>query len=287
LATDDATPNGNGRKMIPRTLQRVAGQLRRTFRWRLWALASASLILLACAESSFGPRKSLPDQQSNESPKLAVSIQNAGLKFIPSVGSRLELQGEATIGSWSSRSTDIHGEVVLDTDAAALNTLFDRIESVAPHDEGHIQSDLLTLSFRSPPVGDITVPVMSLHGDSNAMDRDMQNALDVRQHPLIEYVFQHLQQAALQWNSQDHQAELKLSIVGRLSMAGVGRPITMDMIVKRDSRRHFLAHAQTALLMTDFSMTPPGALFGLIKADDRVVVVFDLDFVLADHLTGR
>ncbi len=231
---------------------------------------------MACAESSFGPRNSQPSQRSNESPTLAVG---ARLNFIPDPASRVELQGTATIGSWKSQSTDIHGQVVLDTDATALNALFDRIQSA----QSRVQPDLPVLTFRSPPIGAISVPAMSLHGDSGGMDRDMQNALNVSQHPSIEYVFQRLQQTTLQWDPQDHLAELKLRIVGKLTMAGVGRLMTMDMIVKRDSRGHFLAHAQTALLMTDFGMTPPGALFGLIKADDRVFVVFDLDFVLADH----
>jgi hypothetical protein len=264
-------------------VQRAAGSLRRRFRWSWWALTSAGLIVLACAESSFGPQKSQPNQRSDESPKPAVVVQDAGLNFIPSLGSSVELQGKATIGSWSSRSTDIHGQVILNVDAKALSALFDRIESAVPNHESGVQPDLPTLSLHSPPIGDISVPVMSLHGDSAGMDRDMQNALNVRQHPSIEYVFERLQQATLQWNPQNHQAELKLRIVGKLDMAGVGRPITMDMIVKRDSRGHFLAHAQTALLMTDFGMTPPGTFFGLIKVNDHVLAVFDVDLVTADH----
>ena len=102
----------------------------------------------------------------------------------------------------------------------------------------------------------------------------MQNALKAGRFPTIEYVFQKVAQAAMQWNPQRRQADLKLSVVGKLNMAGMERPITMDVIVKRDSRRHFLAHAQTALLMTDFGVTPPGTLFsGAIKASDRVLVV--------------
>ena len=93
----------------------------------------------------------------------------------------------------------------------------------------------------------------------------------------IEFVFQNLQQATVQQDPPNHEAELKLSVAGTLHMAGVERPITMDVIVRRDSRRHFLAHAQTTMLMSDFGVTPPVALFGLIKRGDQVLVIFDLD----------
>jgi hypothetical protein len=280
LATDNPASNGNGHKMSLRALQPVPGRLRRKFLWRLCALASIALILVACAECSFTPRNSAPQQRQDEPPKLAVGDR---LNFIPTAASRAELQGTATIGSWKSQSTDVHGQIVLDTDANTLNALFDQIQSTP----SPLQPELHSLHLRSPPIGNISVPVMSLHGDSAGMDRDMQNALNVNQHPSIEYVFERLQQASLQWDTQNHQAELKLCIIGKLNMAGAARPITMNMIVRRDSPGHFLAHAQTDLLMTDFGMTPPGALFGLIKADDPVFVVFDLDLILAPPSPGH
>jgi hypothetical protein len=269
--------------MSGRVLLRAAGYLRRGFGWRLWAFALVCLIVLACAETSFGPQKSQPYQQSQKSPVPAVDLQADRLNFIPASGSQVELQGKTTIGLWKSLSTDIHSEIALDTNAAALNALFDRIQSAVPADESRLKSNLLTLSVLRPPIGDLSVPIMSLHGDSGGMDRDMQNALNVTQHPSIEFVFQQLQESTLQWDPGNTQADLKLRIIGKLNMAGVGRLITMDVIVKRDSRRRFLAHAQTELLMTDFGVTPPGALFGLIKAGNQVLVIFDLDLILVGH----
>jgi hypothetical protein len=268
-------------------VQRALRNLRRGFGWRLWVFALASLIALACAETSFGPEKPPPDQQAYKSPEPGVGIPSAQLNFVPTASSRVELQGTATIGSWKSRSTDIHGAVALDADPTAFNALFDRIQSLVPDDKAPIPANLLMLSVGSPPIGDISVPVMSLHGDSSGMDHDLQNALGVSQYPSIEYVFEKLEHSTLQWDPQDRQWCLKLQMLGKLKMAGVGRLIIMDVIVRRDSHRHFLAHAQTALLMSDFGVTRPGALFGLIKASDKVVVVFDLDLVLVDHSPGR
>jgi hypothetical protein len=260
--------------------------LRRRLGWKVWAVASTGLIILACAETSSGPSNSPPDARSNNSPGSAIRVPGNQLEFIPVTDSHVELQGMTTVGSWGSRSSDIHAQIVLDTDAKTLKELFDHIQSVRPGEDQGGQAILPTFTGRSAPVGDISVPVKSLHGDSSAMDRDMQNALKAAQYPSIEYVFHYLQQSALQWDPRNHQASLNLRMLGTLTMAGVGRPIAMDVIVRRDSRGNFIAHAQTALLMTDFGVTPPGALFDLIKAEDRVVVVFDLVLVLVDHSPG-
>ena len=192
----------------------------------------------------------------------------------------------ATIGPWTSKSADIHGQVLLEADATALNAIL-TASNLLPSDLDHLQPDLPTLSVHTPPIARRSpVPVASMHGDSSAMDRDMRNALKALEHPAIEYVFTQLQHVALQWDPGTHQTNLKLNIVGKLNMAGTKRPITMDMIVSRDSSRHFIAHAQISLLMTDFGMTPPQALFGLIRASEQVLANIDLDFVLVNHSTG-
>jgi hypothetical protein len=236
----------------------------------------ACLALGACVANSSGPRPaSLPDA----SPPFTADLAGTVLEFVPAPGSDLELQGTTTIGPWASRSTDIHGRVILDADEAALGRFFSQIEAAAANDRGAGPPPLPTLPVRSPPIANISVPVMSLRGSSSAMDRDMHNALKAAQHPEIEYTFQQLQAATLQRGPEDDRYVLKLRIAGKLNMAGADRPITMDVIVRRDPRGHFLAHAQATLLMSDFGVTPPVAAFGLIKAGDRVLAVFDLDLV--------
>jgi len=112
------------------------------------------------------------------------------------------------------------------------------------------------------------------------MDSDMRKALHADKYPTIEYVFHNIEQAAVQVNTHSHDARFKLRVDGKLNMAGVGRQIAMDVFVMRNSERHFLVHAETTLLMSDFGVTPPVALFGLIKAGNQVRVIFDLDLVM-------
>jgi hypothetical protein len=251
-------------------------------RWRLLVYVLASLVVLACEGHSFDPPQSQPYVQTQELPHLTIDVGDNRLEFVPWTGSRVQLQGTATIGSWKSESNEVHGNVILDTDATALTKLFDRIESDAADKEGQLPPPTLTLPVRTPPTANISVRVLSLHGSSQGMDNDMQKAMKADQHPLIEYVYRSVQEAKVQRDSQSHRAGLKLRVAGTLSMAGTTRAITMDAIVQRDSHQHFLVRAETSLLMSDFGVVPPGKLFGLIKAGDRVEVSFDLDFAIAE-----
>ena len=118
--------------MIHRAIQPVAGNPRRGFRWKLWAGALACLAVVACVGTSLVPRESPSDARFHVSPGPATGVAAAQLSLIPTPGSHVELQGTSTIGSWISRSTDVHGQIVLNTDAAALNAVFDRIQSAGP-----------------------------------------------------------------------------------------------------------------------------------------------------------
>jgi hypothetical protein len=272
--------------MIFRAMQLNRDNLRRGLGWMLRATAPACLMIFACGGPPSGAPNTGQDQSVQTPSDIANHTPSDSLKFVPAADSRAELQGTMTLGAWQSSSTDIHGQIVLDANEEALNALFDRIRGAAPNDPGSTQPAPLVLVVHGPPAVEISLPVKSLHGDNSGMDRDMQKALKASQHPDIEYGFQQLQQAAPQWDPRSRQGSLKLHVVGKLTMAGVERPITMDVIVTRDSRRHYFAHAQTTLLMSDFGVTPPVALFGLIRASNQVRVSFDLDLILTHDSLG-
>jgi hypothetical protein len=64
--------------------------------------------------------------------------------------------------------------------------------------------------------------------------------------------------------------------VGELTLAGEQREIEMVVVAERLADGRFTLVGSRELKMTDFNITPPSALFGLIKAKDTVEVVFDL-----------
>src|ERR1700686_2010371 len=101
--------------MSRRSAQTVAHMPRRTVGRRVWRLAPSCLIILVCAAPWQGSATCQADQRLDGSSPLVAGVPDDGLHFVPSANSRVELQGSATIGDWKSRSTDIHGQVVLDT----------------------------------------------------------------------------------------------------------------------------------------------------------------------------
>lgn len=232
-------------------------------------LALAFIALGACVINASHPQAFRSNAGSVASPPQPARVLGDELQFVPGPGSRAELQGSTSVGSWTSRSTDIQGQILLSTQADAIEDLFDRIHNVDP-------TPALDLPLRAAPIAKISVPVDSLHGDSAGMDHDMRQALKAGEHPFIQFDYQRVERATVISDPANHQSELKLRVSGNLTLAGVTRPIAMDAIVRRDSRRHFRAEAQATLMMSDFGVTPPVALFGLIKAGDKVHVVFEL-----------
>ena len=70
---------------------------------------------------------------------------------------------------------------MLDVDDSVVRTIFDRLET------GKFAKDPLRLPLEHPAIAELSVPVMSLRGNSQGMDRDMHSALKAGQYPFIQY----------------------------------------------------------------------------------------------------
>lgn len=102
------------------------------------------------------------------------------------------------------------------------------------------------------------------------MDRLMQNALKSGTHPEIGY---ELDSAAV---SAAGPGRYAIVARGRLTLAGVTREIEVNALGERlaDGRLRFTG--SHPLLMSEYGMTPPVAMFGALRTGNRVVVRFDL-----------
>lgn len=254
-----------------------ACRLPRGVGWTARIVALGCLTVGACVLSSSHP------QASNSTAAIPSSETPGGvaadeLEFVPAVDSLAELRGGTNVGPWTSRGKEIRGRLLLHVEEATLDALFDQIQRRDP-------PPVLSLPAPVWAKATISVPVASLHGDSAGMDQDMRKALKAAQHPSIDYIYKGLTQTSVQWDPASRRVAIKLRVDGTLSMAGVTRPLTMDVIVHRDSRQHYRAEAQADLLMSDFGVTPPVALFGLIKAENKVNVSFKLDLIPIDRDT--
>jgi polyisoprenoid-binding protein YceI len=119
---------------------------------------------------------------------------------------------------------------------------------------------------------EIVIPAASLSSPKEGLDKNMHKALKVQEHPHITFRLRRLEAGTAG----------SLKAVGMLQIAGVEREIALD--IKTERRDSTLAvKGEVQLLMTDYGITPPKAMLGMLKTDPKVTVAFET--VLAIPLT--
>lgn len=203
----------------------------------------------------------------------AAPHRSGELSFIVTRTSRVNLRGTDTLGSWSVVSKQIRGKVVLFTHRAAVMAL---LASVRKLRYGKVLRQGLPVWRKT--TGTLSIPVLSLRGDSSGMNHDIWHALKARRHPVITYQFQRLIVAKVVPKTASAPQHIKLRVVGTLRLAGITRTLQTTMDLWQDAKGQFHLHARTPVLMSHFGVTPPTAFFGLIRGDNLVQVIFDLQF---------
>ena len=120
----------------------------------------------------------------------------------------------------------------------------------------------------------VTIPAETLTSPREGLDANMHKALKVSDHPDI--VFR-----LLRFEPRNGPAGA-LRGIGVLKIAGVAREVALDITTERKEST-LCVHGQVQLLMTDFGITPPVAMLGMLKTDPKVTVTFET--VLAIPLT--
>ena len=262
-------------------LHRPGHGFRQGWRW-LRILLVASILAMGCFFVSAPHEQLYPRPDESLAAAQAAAKAEDLLVFELQPDSTIELHGAASIGGWTSRSTDISSALALHAKGAAVTALFDSVQG-----GGGFDLDSLSGPVSSPSIVALSVPVMSLRGGSAGMDRDMQAALKAKDNPDIRYRLRRV--VALRTASNTDRPSLRLAAIGELSVAGVSREITTEITLNRTADGYFVLHGESDLLMSDFGVNPPTALFGLIRADNHMSVAFDLKAMLvwASSLTTQ
>jgi polyisoprenoid-binding protein YceI len=111
---------------------------------------------------------------------------------------------------------------------------------------------------------DVAIPVRSLSSPKDGIDKNMHKALKAEQHADIRFRLK-----ALDKTASGHRA------VGLLTIAGVEKEVALDLQVQRKDET-LAVTGTTAIVMTDFGVTPPKAMMGMIKTDPKVQITFEL-----------
>ncbi len=176
-------------------------------------------------------------------------------------GSKLWLAGNSTLHAYESTATELllESDVVMGQKSAIPDAIYSGIEAA-----GRVAGLRLT------------VPVRGLKSGIVGFSGLMHKALKHKAHPNIIFVMKSYTVA----KDAKQPDVFMITAEGDLTLAGVTNrlSITMTGLLEGD-----YAHVTGArdLLMTDFGVEPPTMMFGTIKADDKVVVKWDLKVTVA------
>ena len=121
---------------------------------------------------------------------------------------------------------------------------------------------------------EIAIPAATLTSPREGLDKNMHEALKVKDHPDIVFRLLRFEPGS--------GAAGTLHGIGVLQIAGIEREVSLDVTTQREGST-LKVQGHVRLLMTDFGIKPPTAMLGMLKTDPKVTVAFET--VLAVPLT--
>jgi polyisoprenoid-binding protein YceI len=161
--------------------------------------------------------------------------------------SRLWIEGSSNLRDWSCEATALDAAIDVDSRASFENGV----------------AELRRVQVR--------VPVSALKCGRDQMDRIMYKALRADDAPECRHIV-----GSFDVVTTDGDGEFALKTLGRLRVAGHEKAVRLDVDVEQLPDGTLRAQGALPILMTDYGITPPTALFGVIRTDNRIVVKFDL-----------
>jgi polyisoprenoid-binding protein YceI len=182
----------------------------------------------------------------------AAAARADSIRYDAKPGSKVTIAGTSTLHDWTMDGQIIGGHLELPAD----------VTLDAPHAAGGVDAN-----------ADASIPVRSLKSGHDGMDEVMQEAMDAKDHPRIEY---HLTEMSLK---EAHIADQSLvfDTKGELVVNGVTNVITMPVTIEKADNGRLKASGATDLKMTDFKVKPPAPTIGLglIRTGDSVRITFE------------
>lgn len=158
-------------------------------------------------------------------------------KFVPATGSSVTIEGKSTLHAWKMEGKTINGQISVDEGVETATVA-------------------------------VAIPVTSIRSEHQKMDRLMAEALKAKENPEIRYQM-------MSATPQDATgATFTLKTAGKLTIAGVTRDITMNVIGTRNGDGRVVLTGEAPIRMTDYGIKPPKAMMNTIRTGDDVKVTF-------------
>lgn len=199
----------------------------------------------------------------------AASGRAAETRLVATPASRLVLQGWSNVAPWRCSGSSFEGRVEVAAPLERINAVIDRIED---GQIGVFMANPAAARFPTPRF-ELRLPVSGLRCGNRQMERDMYRALDATTHPVIEF------RSGEMIGGVEHDIDsgtYRARFRGLLTLAGERRNVEIDVTAERTGQNRFRLRAALPLRMTDFGITPPTALKGVIRARNELTVRFDV-----------
>jgi hypothetical protein len=178
-------------------------------------------------------------------------------RYEPAPGeSHVQIDGTSNLHDWSIKGTVIDGYIDVN-ETCRFNLAMEKLPDV-----GKVKVSLKT---------HVEIPVKSLKSGHSGMDDNTYKALRSRQYPKIIY---DMEKVSVKTLPKLPNLTAEFDTVGRLSIAGVTRTLTIPVTVKALEDQQFEISGSTTMKMTDFGVTPPTAIFGLLRTGDQITIHF-------------
>jgi polyisoprenoid-binding protein YceI len=174
----------------------------------------------------------------------SASAQSVRLAVAPD--SKLWIEGGSNLHGWSCKASSI--DAMIDVDEAGL-------KSMSPTLLKKVQ---------------VTVPVRNLKCGHGGMDGNLYKALRADDVPDISYILGTFDVVPGASDS------FTVKSVGTLKIAGTEKTVNMDITASKLPDGSIRAEGELPLLITDFGVKPPTAMFGTLRTDNKVTVKFSL-----------
>jgi polyisoprenoid-binding protein YceI len=214
-------------------------------------MRTRAVIFLAASVLSLGAR--------------AEALGNA-LELSPS--STLSLDGDSTLHRYSAKAEEFHASFALTPAGQAAAS-----KSVAE-----------LFADKEIAGAELVIPVAKLSSGENGLDDNMRKALHGDK---VKYITLSIKSYEVQPASEKGKA-FKVSLHGRLSVAGVGKDIDVLATALPQSNALQISGSKD-VLMSDYKVEAPSFMFGVMKTKDLVTIKFELSIrrKAADPLTAR
>jgi polyisoprenoid-binding protein YceI len=184
--------------------------------------------------------------------------------IISAVPSALEKPGAPVAGplTVTSARVSLEGTSNIHGYTASTSTVRVTALEVAGSPEGDVLAQVLQPERLT--AFEVVIPVTSLSSPKDGIDKNMHKALKATEHPEITFRLRRLEPSGAAYHA-----------IGGLTIAGVEREVTLNLQVLRNGAA-LAVTGSTDLLMTDFGVTPPKAMLGMLKTNPRVQIRLEL-----------